>query len=367
MGTPGRALDKAAASVKMYSLKIDPWNSIMNNVKKINEIEDATRLSNDILFEGELSKYNKDSKVQYLSRWCQLSHTQFMYFKDEISSFSIIRRPLIKIPLESIKKVKALPFKSSFLFHFVIRKDTSLIFNKVNNKNALMCGIRNNLSRTYERKTARNAMFKNTDNRAIKVLTIDIIRKNFNNFAVNKNTNCIRKDSNNENESIISDNTSVIEINSELSSFKSDELVTNEVNDFKKESLCSIGTNENKVEKKKNSKNKNSIQNYKTISSNNKEVVKKKLYKANFDQDYNKVDYEDFEKKNLYKIRQEFKECSSTIKIIPKTSRHTTSVANCLNNITQNGDLIFASNSEEKCLKWICFINWVISKQFTHQ
>ncbi len=72
---------------------------------------------NEIIFESELMKYKPGIKHQYMSRWCQVTKTNFLYFAEGVPYASYLSRPLAVIPLDSIQSVKRVkvevPEKSS--------------------------------------------------------------------------------------------------------------------------------------------------------------------------------------------------------------------------------------------------------------
>ncbi len=61
---------------------------------------------NEIIFESELMKYKPGIKHQYMSRWCQVTKTNFLYFNEGVPYASFMSRPLAVIPLSAIQSVK---------------------------------------------------------------------------------------------------------------------------------------------------------------------------------------------------------------------------------------------------------------------
>lgn len=55
---------------------------------------------NDIIYESELMKYKPGIRHQYMSRWCQVTKTHFLYFADGLPYASYLSRPLAIIPLD---------------------------------------------------------------------------------------------------------------------------------------------------------------------------------------------------------------------------------------------------------------------------
>ena len=63
-------------------------------------------IQDNILFESELKKYQPGISIKYISRWCQITRTQFMYFTNNWSANCWLTKPLMIIPLEYIKLVQ---------------------------------------------------------------------------------------------------------------------------------------------------------------------------------------------------------------------------------------------------------------------
>jgi len=68
---------------------------------RYDEIDDI-----EIIYEGELFKYKPGLKNQYMSRWCQITKSHFLYYAEGVPYASYFRRPLAVIPLEAIQSVK---------------------------------------------------------------------------------------------------------------------------------------------------------------------------------------------------------------------------------------------------------------------
>lgn len=60
----------------------------------------------EIIFEGELMKYKPGIKHQYMSRWCQVTKTHFLYFAEGVPYASYLGRPLAVIPIDAIESVR---------------------------------------------------------------------------------------------------------------------------------------------------------------------------------------------------------------------------------------------------------------------
>jgi hypothetical protein len=59
----------------------------------------------DILYEGELMKYNPGFKNQYINRYCQINENEFKYYKNERMSYKHVF-PLVSVNLLDIEKVE---------------------------------------------------------------------------------------------------------------------------------------------------------------------------------------------------------------------------------------------------------------------
>lgn len=69
--------------------------------RQYTEIED-----NEIIFETELMKYKPGLNHQYISRWCQVTKTHFIYFAEGVPYASFLGRPLAVIPISSIDSIR---------------------------------------------------------------------------------------------------------------------------------------------------------------------------------------------------------------------------------------------------------------------
>ncbi len=65
-----------------------------------------SQLQNAVLFEGELFKYKPGMSISYMSRWCQVTRSQFMYFDDKWGANCWLRKPILVIPLRFVKAVQ---------------------------------------------------------------------------------------------------------------------------------------------------------------------------------------------------------------------------------------------------------------------
>ncbi|CDW83195.1 UNKNOWN [Stylonychia lemnae] len=68
---------------------------------RYNQIND-----NEIIYESELMKYKPGIKHQYMSRWCQLTKSHFIYYAEGVPYASFLARPLAVIPMDAIESVK---------------------------------------------------------------------------------------------------------------------------------------------------------------------------------------------------------------------------------------------------------------------
>jgi len=55
-----------------------------------------------ILVEREVMKFKPGLTVNYLSRWIQLTKTQFRYYRNYYHSASSLNNPLVSIPFDQI-------------------------------------------------------------------------------------------------------------------------------------------------------------------------------------------------------------------------------------------------------------------------
>ena len=60
----------------------------------------------EIIYEGDLMKYKPGIKHQYMSRWCQVTKSHFLYFSEGLPYASFLGKPLAVIPLDQIESVK---------------------------------------------------------------------------------------------------------------------------------------------------------------------------------------------------------------------------------------------------------------------
>jgi hypothetical protein len=51
-------------------------------------------------------KYKPGMKNQYMSRWCQVTKSHFLYYAEGVPYASCLGRPLAVIPLDAIQSVK---------------------------------------------------------------------------------------------------------------------------------------------------------------------------------------------------------------------------------------------------------------------
>lgn len=61
---------------------------------------------NEIIFEGELMKYKPGMNHMYMSRWCQVTKSHFLYFAEGVPYASYLGRPLAVVPLSQIDSVR---------------------------------------------------------------------------------------------------------------------------------------------------------------------------------------------------------------------------------------------------------------------
>ena len=61
---------------------------------------------NEIIHESELMKYKPGIKHQYMSRWCQLTKSHFIYYAEGVPYASFLARPLAVITIDQIESVR---------------------------------------------------------------------------------------------------------------------------------------------------------------------------------------------------------------------------------------------------------------------
>lgn len=69
--------------------------------RRYGEIDDT-----EIIFEGVLMKYKPGIKTQYMSRWVQVTKTNFLYYAEGVPYASYLGRPLVVIPIGEIEAVR---------------------------------------------------------------------------------------------------------------------------------------------------------------------------------------------------------------------------------------------------------------------
>jgi hypothetical protein len=61
---------------------------------------------NEMIFEGELMKYKPGLNHMYMSRWCMVTKTHFLYYAEGLPYASYLGQPLAAIPLSQIASVR---------------------------------------------------------------------------------------------------------------------------------------------------------------------------------------------------------------------------------------------------------------------
>lgn len=51
-------------------------------------------------------KYKPGIRTQYMSRWCQITKTHFLYYAESLPFASFLGRPLAVIPIEDLVSIK---------------------------------------------------------------------------------------------------------------------------------------------------------------------------------------------------------------------------------------------------------------------
>ncbi len=72
----------------------------------LTEDQRASRIQDAVLFESELQKYRPGLSIHYISRWCQCTRGQFMYFKNQWSANCWLGKPILAIPIKHIQAVR---------------------------------------------------------------------------------------------------------------------------------------------------------------------------------------------------------------------------------------------------------------------
>lgn len=65
-----------------------------------------SKIQDLVLFEGLLHKYKPGISIQYISRWCQVTKNEFMYFKNQWGANCWLTKPIIILPLIYIQSVQ---------------------------------------------------------------------------------------------------------------------------------------------------------------------------------------------------------------------------------------------------------------------
>jgi hypothetical protein len=69
--------------------------------------------NDEVLFQGELSKYRAAVVSTFIPRWVQVTEKALKYFKGRCNAITCCNKPLLAIPLAAIKKVERVNFELS--------------------------------------------------------------------------------------------------------------------------------------------------------------------------------------------------------------------------------------------------------------
>lgn len=67
--------------------------------------------NDEVLFQGELSKYKAAVVSTFIPRWVQVTEKAFKYFKGRCNAITCCNKPLLAIPVAAIKKVERVDFE----------------------------------------------------------------------------------------------------------------------------------------------------------------------------------------------------------------------------------------------------------------
>lgn len=89
----------------------------------------------EVMFEGELSKFKPGIEKNFITRWLQVSTRSFRYYKNHYHSVCYLTRPISAIPLNAIQSVKKYSIQNkeykrlkerqlyAFMFEIVLKQD----------------------------------------------------------------------------------------------------------------------------------------------------------------------------------------------------------------------------------------------------
>ena len=304
-------------------------------------------VESDVIFETELKRYKPGISIKYITKWCQVDHDQFMYFDNKWSANCWLRRPMLAIPFYYIKEVKRVSLNirncnDDNLYQLEILIKEGITMNDIRkytnsygkqNKNIMYSTVGSS-KKEFFRASLENER-KPEENIQEKIININL---ELNNEKVT------------ENESM----TSVVEI----TSLNSDHDICDKI---EKESDNKM--NPNYISKHEEFKGEYPIKNKYThkkrissIENTNTQNIEIKILNSlmKFKNNEEQQDYKKFEAINISKLLQMKETQPIKINKAPTWSQRKKEW-----NLA-NERFIFAAASKEKCMKWICVLNWLI-------
>ena len=94
--------------------KIKKEEEIKKGLKLLDIVASDNILANDpdkVIYEGALLKFSPGVKLNYQSKWAQITKREFRYYKDRLSATEWLARPLVSLPLHFIDKVERVSVK----------------------------------------------------------------------------------------------------------------------------------------------------------------------------------------------------------------------------------------------------------------
>jgi hypothetical protein len=70
--------------------------------------------NDEVLFQGELMKYKAGYAPTFVNRWVQVTEKAFKFYKDRCNAITCSHKPLMAIPITSVKKVERVSFDLPF-------------------------------------------------------------------------------------------------------------------------------------------------------------------------------------------------------------------------------------------------------------
>ncbi|CAG9313142.1 unnamed protein product [Blepharisma stoltei] len=82
--------------------------------------------NNEIIYEGELFRYKPSAKDRFISRWCELTHESFHYYKSHVANINGCK-PLLTIPLYQILKIEKIQNISNYFCMEILTIDNKAV------------------------------------------------------------------------------------------------------------------------------------------------------------------------------------------------------------------------------------------------